>query len=149
MSERDDLTRNEVETTSDMVLEQYMGGKYRMPDESIDLDSWLRDFGPMVNFMMFMKPMFFEMLDALGGEFKVPHESVNANRRARRLRLGVEEGVYVARLETADPAASAEVLLQEANDRIRRLTLDLDSATLLKEMYRAAAESAPKGVTKP
>jgi hypothetical protein len=73
-----------------LVVEKSLG-KYRLPDSAVDMEAWLRDGLEVYNLFVFMKPLFFEMLDALGGEFEVSARAVNEDPHTRRLTVGERE----------------------------------------------------------
>jgi hypothetical protein len=69
---------------SEVVVEKRLG-KYRLPDDAVDLETWLRDGLEVYNLFVMMKPLFFEMLEALGGEFKASNLKMNEDPHTRRL----------------------------------------------------------------
>ena len=73
-----------------LVIEKALG-KYRLPDAAVDLEAWLRDGLEVYNLFVLMKPMFFEMLAALGGSFECSARAANADPHTRRLTTGERE----------------------------------------------------------
>jgi hypothetical protein len=73
-----------------LVVEKSLG-KYRMLDAAVDLSAWLRDGLEVYNLFVLMKPLFFEMLEAHGGEFEVSARKVNDDPLTRRLTVGDRE----------------------------------------------------------
>ena len=75
---------------SEVVVEKTMG-KYRLPDNAVDLEEWLRDGLDVYNLFIFMKPLFFQMLEALGGEFRGSGRKASDERGLRRLTIREED----------------------------------------------------------
>ena len=73
-----------------LVIEKALG-KYRLPDAAIDIEAWLRDGLEVYNLFVLMKPLFFEMLAALGGEFEFSARAANEDPHTRRLTTGERE----------------------------------------------------------
>ena len=83
-----DTTWEPVDAT--LVIEKTLG-KYRLPDSAVDLEAWLRDGLEVYNLFVLMKPLFFEMLDALGGSFECSARAANEDPHTRRLTTGERE----------------------------------------------------------
>lgn len=70
-----------------LVVEKTLG-KYRLPDHAVDLEAWLKDGLEVYNLFILMKPLFFEMLAALGGSFEYSARASNEDPHTRRLTTG-------------------------------------------------------------
>lgn len=95
--------------SDEVVVERSLGGRYRLPDNAVDLEAWLRDGLEVYNLFVLMKPLFFEMLAAQpGAAFEYSARKANADPHVRRLRMGerreAEDSIVWARLVEADPA---------------------------------------------
>lgn len=76
-----------------MTIHKEISG-YRLPDHSIDLSAWLRDGLEVYNLFVLMKPLFFQMLESLGGDFEAAYSKVNDDGKRWSLEMGerVPEG---------------------------------------------------------
>lgn len=50
---------------SEEIVVEKTHGKYRLPDRAIDLEEWLRDGLEVYNLFVYMKPIFFQMLESM------------------------------------------------------------------------------------
>ncbi len=92
----------------DIVIEQEMAG-YRLPDGAIDLETWLRTGLDVYNFLVLAKPVLFQLLESVGGEFRASLVKANEDRLRTRIVLGEEaageDRVIVARFIRLDEGA--------------------------------------------
>ena len=106
------MTRRKSKTDGwrEGVIEQRTLGGYHLPDHAIDLEVWLRDGLEVYNLFVLMKPLFFQMLDALGGEFEAPYSKINVDGKGWRVTMGervpdggdsITDRVIFARLSAA------------------------------------------------
>lgn len=77
----------------EVTIRKELGG-YWLPDGSIDIAAWLRDGLEVYNLFVLMKPMFFQMLEAHGGEFSARYDKINGDGKRWSLTMGerVPEG---------------------------------------------------------
>lgn len=100
---------------SEVVIEQTLG-HYRLPDNAVDIQEWLKDGTDIYNLFTMMHPLFFQMLEALGGKFsgsaiKAANQRENRTQRlilrAETIGKFGEEGydhLYVAELREVPPS---------------------------------------------
>ena len=97
-------TKKPVPLPREAVVEKTLGG-YILPDHAVDLSAWLRDGLEVYNLFVQMKPLFFQMLEALGGEFTMSGKKEREDHLAYRVRVSQErveeEGRLVDVLTTA------------------------------------------------
>jgi len=77
-------------STTEVTIERSFGG-YRLPDDAIDLEAWLRDGLAVYNLFVYMKPVFFQMLEAHGGEFRASWVKANEDKLVWRAGFREEE----------------------------------------------------------
>lgn len=68
-------------------VEQKFADGYILPDHAVDLDTWLRDGMEVYNILVYMKPLFFQMLEALGGKFEGSWAKANEDRLKYRVKF--------------------------------------------------------------